>query len=60
MGEKKAKRQTEQNCFHGSNKINLLIVAMVIKVKCDPLKETPRKAEGYACQDKVRSLSKSD
>ena len=27
-------------------------------VKCDPLKETPRKAEGYTDQDELHRLSK--
>ena len=68
MDKKKANKPTNQNCVHGSK--NIQMVAMEIPVviycgffvllKCDPFEETPRKAEGYACQDKVRRLSKWD
>ena len=65
MDEKKAKKPTEQNCFYGP--INMQMVAMDYQVyfyvvppslKYDQLKESPRKAECYAFQDKVGRLSK--
>ena len=64
----KKNKPTDQTYFHGSNKSTNgsygyqgdYFCVFYFLLKCDPLKETPRKSEDYACQDVVRRLSKWD
>ena len=67
MDKKRANKPTDQNCFHCFNKYTksshgypsvYFFSLFYLPLKIDPFEETPRKAEGYACQDVVPKLSK--
>ena len=68
MDKKKAKKPSDQNCFHGTNKytngshgyLSVFLCLFYFPLKCDPLEIFFRKAEGYAYQDLVRRLLKWD